>query len=75
MATELGESPRFIVRPLSREEGGGYLVEFPDYPGCIADGETPEQALSEARDALTSYLKTLHELGRPVKVAAEGVER
>jgi antitoxin HicB len=58
--------PRFQVRPLSREEGGGYLVEFPDYPGCIADGETPEEAIREARAALASYRATLRELGRSI---------
>ena len=30
----------FITRPLADEEGGGYLIEFPDLPGCMADGET-----------------------------------
>lgn len=74
MAAELAELPRFAVRPLSREEGGGYLVEFPDYPGCIADGETPEAAISEARDALASYLRTLRELGRPADAATEVAE-
>jgi len=57
--------PRFEIRPLSVEEGGGYLVEFPDYPGCMADGATPEEALVEGRDALTSYVQTLKALGRP----------
>jgi antitoxin HicB len=58
--------PRFEIRPLSEEEGGGYLIEFPDYPGCIADGETPEEAMREGRDALTAYIRTLEELGRLV---------
>lgn len=58
--------PRFEMRPLSEQEGGGYLVEFPDYPGCLADGETPEEAMREGVDALNSYLATLQELGRPV---------
>jgi len=67
MTTEIAETlPRFEIRPLSAEEGGGYLVEFPDFPGCIADGETPEDAMDEGRDALTSYLETLKALGRPV---------
>ena len=61
--------PRFEIRPLTDEEGGGYLVEFPDYPGCMADGETPEEAMVEGRDALTSYLETLKALGRPAPVA------
>jgi len=56
MATEFADLPRFEVRPLSSAEGGGYLVEF---PGCMADGETPEEAIREARDALASYLATL----------------
>ena len=63
--------PRFEMRPLSEEEGGGYLVEFPDYPGCVADGETPEQAMAEGADALKSYLATLHELGRNVPDAGD----
>ena len=31
------------IRRLSKAEGGGWLVEFPDLPGCIADGETIEE--------------------------------
>ena len=71
MATELKTLPRFETRPLSEEEGGGYLIEFPDFPGCIADGETPEEAIAQGRDALISYLKTLEELGRPVPKVGE----
>jgi antitoxin HicB len=63
MKTDL---PRFEIKPLSEEDGSGYLIEFPDFPGCIADGETPEQAMNEGRDALTSYIRTLEELGRKV---------
>jgi hypothetical protein len=37
----------FTVRPLSKEEGGGYLVEYPDIPGCMSDGETIEAANRE----------------------------
>lgn len=56
--------PRFEIRPLTAEEGGGYLVEFPEFPGCMADGETPEEAVREAWDALASYLWTFDELHR-----------
>lgn len=58
--------PRFEIRPLTEDEGGGFLIEFPDFPGCMADGETPEEAIREGRDALRSYHRTLEELGRPV---------
>ena len=71
MATEAKSIPRFEIRPLTEVEGGGYLVEFPDYPGCVADGATPEEALREGIDALTSYCRTLDELGRPVPTTGE----
>jgi antitoxin HicB len=58
---KLDEYP-FTVRPLTAEDGGGYLIEYPDVPGCIADGETPEEAIANGRDALKSALRTLKEL-------------
>ncbi len=58
----LGDYP-FTVRPLATEEGGGYLIEFPDVPGCISDGETPEEAIANGRDALKSVLLTMKEFG------------
>ena len=51
------------IRPLTNEEGSGYLAEFPDLPGCIADGETVEEALHEAEDALQAWLATAKEFG------------
>ena len=39
------------IAPIPEEEGGGYLVTLPDLPGCIADGETIDTAIAEARDA------------------------
>src|SRR5205823_2976841 len=54
----------FQIRPLSTEEGGGYLIEYPDIPGCMADGETPEEAIESGRDALLkSCLLTMREFG------------
>ena len=53
----------FEIRPLSSEEGGGYLITFPDLPGCLSDGETPEEAIRNGRDALKSWLKTAEEYG------------
>lgn len=63
MKTDL---PRFEIKPLSDDDGGGYLIEFLDFPGCTADGATPEEAIREGRDALLSYTRTLEELGRKV---------
>ena len=51
------------VRPLSEEDGGGYLVEFPDIPGCMSDGATPEEAIINGRDALRCVLLTMMDSG------------
>lgn len=71
MANKRQALPRFEIRPLTEEEGSGYLVEFPDYPGCVADGDTPEAALQEGRDALKSYIETLKALGREIPQSGE----
>lgn len=43
------------IEPLPSEEGGGFLVTVPDLPGCMADGETIEQAIAEAQDAFEAW--------------------
>jgi len=57
---------QFTVRPLSKEEGGGYLVEYPDIPGCMSDGETIEEAIANGREALRDCLDVFSESGRKV---------
>ncbi len=53
----------FSIRPLSAEDGGGFLIEFPDVPGCISDGETPEEAIVNGLDALKGCLLSYKEAG------------
>jgi antitoxin HicB len=60
------ESYPFTIRPLSREDGGGFLIEYPDIPGCMSDGETPRAAILNGRDALKSALRTLRGFGDPI---------
>ena len=57
---------RFTVRPLSKEEGGGYLAEYPDIPGCMSDGETIEEAVANGREALRDCLEVFRESGRKI---------
>jgi antitoxin HicB len=57
---------QFTVRPLSKEEGGGYLVEYPDIPGCMSDGETIEEAIANGRETLSDCLDVFSESGRDV---------
>ena len=63
---------QFTVRPLSKEEGGGYLVEYPDIPGCMSDGETIADAIANGREALRDCVAVFQESGR--KVPKPGIE-
>ena len=54
--------PRFEICPLSYGEGRWYLIEFPDHPSCIGNGETPEEAMTAGRNGLTAYLRALEDL-------------
>ena len=56
----------FTIRPLSSEDGGGFLIEYPDLPGCHSDGDTPEQAIVNGRDAVRSYLLSCRKHGDPI---------
>ncbi|MDR1359587.1 MAG: type II toxin-antitoxin system HicB family antitoxin [Deltaproteobacteria bacterium] len=38
---------------------GGYSVLFPDFPGCNSDGDTLEQAVSMAADALAGHIEAM----------------
>ena len=49
------------IAPLPKDEGGGYLVTVPDLPGCIADGDTIESAVAEARDAFEAWARAERE--------------
>lgn len=47
-----------IIAPLTEEDGGGYLGFAPDLPGCMSDGETPEEALANTEEAVAEWLET-----------------
>ncbi len=56
----------FEVRPLTDEEGGGYLISFPDFAECLSDGESIEEAIENGRDALKATIAALKAKRLPV---------
>ena len=44
---------------LRKEPEGGFTVVVPSLPGCITYGETLEEALAMAREAIELYLDSL----------------
>lgn len=49
-------------------EEGGFWAEFPMLPGCFTQGETVEEVLARAPDAIGSHLDALREDGQDVPV-------
>ncbi|WP_428561475.1 MAG: type II toxin-antitoxin system HicB family antitoxin [Solidesulfovibrio sp. DCME] len=63
----------FNLTPLSEEDGGGWLIVFPDFPGAVmSDGETPEEALANGRDALEGVIAVYREDGRELPAPGSG---
>ncbi|MEP0764315.1 MAG: type II toxin-antitoxin system HicB family antitoxin [Chloroflexota bacterium] len=42
---------------LEASDEGGYTVYVPSLPGCISEGETVEEALTNIREAIELYLE------------------
>jgi len=43
-----------------------FIVEVPELPGCMADGESYEQAVANARIVIHEWIETARSLGRPI---------
>jgi predicted RNase H-like HicB family nuclease len=52
-------------------EEGGYTVTVPALPGCITQGETIEQCIERAREAITGYIESLKSDGEPIPEETE----
>ena len=55
---------------LEASEDGGYTVYVPGLPGCISEGDTKEEALTNIREAIELYL----EPSEDDEVSTENVE-
>ncbi len=56
---------------LLHAEEGGYIVNVPALPGCMTQGETVEEAIAMAKEAIDLYLETLVERGKEIPVEDE----
>ena len=55
-----------LIEPLSQEDGGGYVATVPDLPGCMTDGETPEEALANVPSAIAAWKEAATDLMHPM---------
>jgi predicted RNase H-like HicB family nuclease len=43
-----------------------FIAEVPELPGCVAHGSTPNEALTEAQEAIGLWIETARDFGDPV---------
>lgn len=67
------KSYAFTIR-LQHALEGGYTVTVPALPGCVTEGDTYEEALEMAHDAISLYVQSLIDDGLPIPTEPEALE-
>ena len=52
-------------------EEGGYAVSVPALPGCITQGDTVDECIANAKEAIQLYLEDLLASGEPIPIEQE----
>lgn len=48
------------------KEDHAFIVEVPELPGCMADGETYEQVVANAKTVIKQWIETARELSKSI---------
>ena len=61
---------------IEQDEDGVYVAECPTLPGCISQGKTRDDALTNIKDAIHGYLESLKKHNDPIppSISEEVVE-
>lgn len=57
---------------MSNDDGGGFLISYPDFAECISDGETVGETIAKAADALRAITAALKANRHPVPQPGSG---
>jgi antitoxin HicB len=64
-----------VIAPISEEDGGGYMAFVTDLPGCMSDGDTPNDAAKNACVAAEEWIAESKRLGRDIPAVGSSIER
>ena len=59
---------------LTPEDEGGFSVSVPALPGCFTQGETIEEAIEMAKEAISVYIESLEDDGEPIPDDSKSLE-
>ena len=63
-----------LVVTLERDDTGMMVAERPAIPGCVSQGRTEEEAISDIREAIAACVEARAANGIPVTIAIREVE-
>ena len=48
------------------DEDNAFIAEVPELPGCMADGQTYQEAIENVEIVIQEWIETARELDRPI---------
>ena len=51
---------------LSEDDGGGWIAFVPELQGCLADGESPDEAYTNLKEVVSLWLQVAEEAGKKI---------
>lgn len=51
---------------INQDEDGVFIAECPSLPGCISQGNTRQEAITNIKEAIEGYLESLTQHGDPL---------
>jgi len=61
-----GTMRRYTVILTPDVEEGGYVATVPALPGCVTEGDTQDEALAMAKDAINVWIASAEADGEPI---------
>ena len=58
--------PNYQVIIYWSDEDNAFIAEAPELPGCMADGKTRQEVLTNLEVIMEEWIATARELGRPL---------
>ncbi len=60
------EAYSHIISQIHKEDGGGFLITFPDLPGCMSDGANEAETVANGKDAFKSWVAARTDAGKEI---------
>ncbi len=60
------EAYSHIISQIPKEDGGGFLITFPDLTGCISDGATEAETVANGKDAFKAWVSARIDAGKDI---------